>query len=360
MPLGGATDADESKPKHLTAAQKLEVYANERGLVIEAGSAQSGNSNTSATPIVLVAGGSFVSALGSADITEIEWISTGFDKSDGGNIDVRVRFNEAVVITGTPQFLITNATAAGRNLTCDYLSGSGTNEIIFRETIAANNAATNASDVLGVVANPVSLNSGTITDLDLTTVGSVTFSAATGGFSSFPTSVLTQPANSPHTTAAVLGAVTAKISSVAIHTAGSGHAVGDVLTIANSFGTGTNATFTVASVTDGAVTGLTITNAGAYTAIGTNTTTGCTNIATQSTDGSGSGTKFTVTLEAVSQVVTTAGAGYTMPPSITVSAVASHIGVGAQDAAATMLGRASTITSLVAIGTAAGTLTVAA
>ena len=38
MPLWGATDADESKPKHLTTAQKKEVYANARGWVVEAGS----------------------------------------------------------------------------------------------------------------------------------------------------------------------------------------------------------------------------------------------------------------------------------------------------------------------------------
>ena len=361
MSLWGATDAEESKPKHLSTAEKKEVFASEKGWVIEAGSTQSGNSNTGATPIVLVAGGSFSTLLGSADITEIEWISTGFDKSAGGNIDIRVRFNESVVITGTPQFLFTNHTASARNLTADYLSGSGTNELIFRETIAANNAATNASDVLKVVANPMSLNSGTVTDGDKTTLGSVTFSAATGGFSSFPTSVLSQPTNTTHTTTAAIGAVTAKVHSVAIHTAGSGHSVNDVLTIANAFGTGTNATFKVTAVNSGAATALVIVNAGAYTALGTNTTTGCTNIATQSTTGSGSGTKFTVTMAATSQVLTTAGVGYKEGQlKVTVSAVASHIGAGAQDASATLVGRAATITSLAAIGTSAGTIAVVA
>ncbi|MDB4403014.1 hypothetical protein N9159_00075 [bacterium] len=360
MSLWGATDADESKPKHLTAAQKKEVYASTNGWVIEAGSAQSGNSNTGANPIILVAGGSFSRKFGAADITEIEFISTALDKSAGFTLSMRVRFNEPVAVTGTPQFLVTNNTAAGRNLTCDYSAGSGTNELTFVEPVAANNAATNASDVLKVAANPVSLNSGTITDLDFSTLGSVAFEAATGGFSSFPTCTLANSQNSTHTTTAALGAVTAKIQTVAIHTAGSGHAAGDVLTIANAFGTGTNATFTVASVTGGAVTGLTITNDGAYTAIGTNTTTGCTNIATQSTTGSGSGTKFTVTLAVESIVITTAGVGYTEKPAITVSAVASHIGVGAQNATPVMLGAASTITSAAGIGTAAGTLTVVA
>ena len=99
--------------------------------------------------------------------------------------------------------------------------------------------------------------------------------------------------------------VTAKVASVAV-AGGSGHAVGDVLTIANSFGTGTNATFTVASVNSGAVTGLTITNDGAYTALAS----GVTGIATQSTTGSGSSATFNVTLAVESVAVSGAGTGY--------------------------------------------------
>ena len=43
MPLWGATDSDESKPKNLTTAQKKQVFANASGWVLEAGSALSGN-----------------------------------------------------------------------------------------------------------------------------------------------------------------------------------------------------------------------------------------------------------------------------------------------------------------------------
>ena len=365
MALWGASDSDESKPKHLTTAQKKEVFASEKGWVIEAGSAQSGNSNTSAKPIVLVAGGSFAISLGKADITEVEFVNTvALDKSAGFTLNMRVRFNEPVVVTGTPQFLVTNNTASARNLTCDYLSGSGTNELIFTEPVAANNAATNASDVLKVVANPVSLNSGTILDTNPDGIGAFAFEAASGGFSSFPTVTLVNPVSSTHTTVAAVGAVTAKIQTVVIHTAGSGHAVNDVLTIANGYGTGTNATFKVTAISGGSSTGpasaLQIVNDGAYTAIATNTTTGNTNIATQSTTGSGSGTKFTVTLAVESCVVTTKGIGYTNNPSITISAVASHIGAGVQNGSCTMAGQPATITSSAAIGTGAGTLAVVA
>ena len=180
MPLWGATDTDESKPKNLTAAEKKEVFANASGWVREAGSALSGNDNASATPEVLVAIGGLAASLGAADITEIEFVTTAFDKSDGGNIDVLVRFNEPVDIGGTPQFLITNQTSSSRNITANYLSGTGTNEITFRKTIGANNAATNANDVLKVVANPVSLNGGTVKDAGTTDNATITSAVAIG------------------------------------------------------------------------------------------------------------------------------------------------------------------------------------
>ena len=187
MPLWGATDADESKPKHLTTAQKKEVYANASGWVVEAGSTQSGNGNTSATPEVLVAIGSLATSLGSADITEIDWITTAADKSDGFSLSVRVFFNEPVDVdtgSGVPYLGITNSNAgsgSGRgphNL--PYASGTGTNELVFTLAIAADNAATNADDVLSVGANAMNLNSGTIKDAGTSTNSTITSSSAIG------------------------------------------------------------------------------------------------------------------------------------------------------------------------------------
>ena len=180
MPLWGATDADESKPKWLTTAQKKEVFANTTGWVVEGGSTMTGNDNTSAAPEILCAIGGLAVSIGAADITEIEFVTTAFDKSDGGNIDMLVRFNEPVDVTGTPQFLVTNNTSSSRNITCNYLSGTGTNELTFRKVIGANNAATNANDVLKVVANPVSLNGGTIKDAGTNSASTITSSVAIG------------------------------------------------------------------------------------------------------------------------------------------------------------------------------------
>ena len=178
MPLWGATDSDESKPKHLTTAQKKEVFANASGWVVEAGSTQSGNGNTSADPEILVAIGGLASSIGAADITEIEFITTAFDKSDGGTLQVRVRFNEAVDVSGTPQLTVVNDTNS--NHTLSYASGTGTNELVFSLTIAAGNAATDAGDVLSIATNAMALNSGTVKAAGTSDNATITNSSAIG------------------------------------------------------------------------------------------------------------------------------------------------------------------------------------
>ena len=180
----GATDADESKPKYLTAAQKKEVYANEKGWVVEAGSTMTGNGRTTADPEVLVAMSSLQTNLGAADITEIEWITTAADKSAGFTLSARVRFNEEVDVTGTPQLSVTNGnqgSGSGRGPhVLSYASGTGSNELVFSLVIAAANAATNADDVLSFGANPLALNSGTIRDKGTSTNSTITSAAGIG------------------------------------------------------------------------------------------------------------------------------------------------------------------------------------
>ena len=164
MSLWGATDSDESKPKNLTTAEKKLVFANSSGWVLEAGSSLSGNDNTSATPEVLVAIGGLATSIGAADVTEVEWITTAADKSAGFTLSVRVRYNEAVTVTGSPTIAVTNGnegSGTGRGPhTLVYASGTGTNELIFNLAIAAANAATNADDVLSIGAQNVLKPSG--------------------------------------------------------------------------------------------------------------------------------------------------------------------------------------------------------
>ena len=175
MPLWGAAEGSESLPKFLTTAQQKDVYANQSGWVVEAGSAMTGNGNTSADPEVLVAigglaGASGTTGLGEATIQTANWNITTFDKSAGGTLSITVRYNEAVTVAvSNPTISVTNGnegSSSGRGphlLT--YASGSGTHELTFTLAIAAANAATNADDVLSIAAQSIVLaSSSTIVD----------------------------------------------------------------------------------------------------------------------------------------------------------------------------------------------------
>ena len=186
MGLWGATDADESKPKWMTTAQKKEVLATTAGWVVEAGSTMTGNDNTSSTPEVLVAAGGLTTSLGAATITGAEWITTTADKSDGFTLSIRVRYNEAVdVAVSNPTIAVTNGnqgSGSGRGPhTLTYASGTGSNELVFSLAIAAANAATNADDVLSLAAQNITLaSSSTIKDAGTATNSEVAISSAQG------------------------------------------------------------------------------------------------------------------------------------------------------------------------------------
>jgi len=187
MGLWGASDADESKPKNLTTAEKKEVFATTAGWVREAGNASSGNDNANADPEVLVAIGGLTTSLGAATIDSVDLNTTVADKSDGFTLSVTVRYNEAVDVDtsgGTPTIAVTNGNegaGSGRGPhTLSYASGTGTNELLFTLAIAAANAATNADDVLSVGAQNVALNSGTIKDAGTATNAELVITSAQG------------------------------------------------------------------------------------------------------------------------------------------------------------------------------------
>ena len=111
------------------------------------------------------------------DITAPTVLSLSFTSSAGSDdsyktgdvVSVTVVFSESVTITGSPRMLI-------QGLTSKYLiyaSGSTTNQIVFSYTISAGDTDT---DGLGVAANALSLNSGTIKDA-ATNVATLTHSA---------------------------------------------------------------------------------------------------------------------------------------------------------------------------------------
>ena len=186
MALWGITDADESKPKWLTDEQKKEVFANNSGWVVEGGSTMTGCDNTDAQPEILACIGNLTTGIGAADVTEVEWITTTADKSAGFTLSVRVRYNEAVTVTGSPTLAVTNGnqgSGSGRGPhTLVYASGTGTNELVFSLAIAAANAATNADDVLSIGAQSIQKPGGATIQDTLATVrdSAVAISGALG------------------------------------------------------------------------------------------------------------------------------------------------------------------------------------
>ena len=169
MPLWGAVEGTETLPKWLTTAQQKDVFANQSGWVVEAGSAMTGNGNTSADPEVLVAikglaGATGATGLGEATLQTVNFDTTAWSRAAGGTLSVTVRWNEAVnVAVSNPTLVVTNDSRSNHTLT--YASGTGTHELTFTRVYGANNSAIHADDVLSVAAQNITLaSSSTIKD----------------------------------------------------------------------------------------------------------------------------------------------------------------------------------------------------
>ena len=173
MALWGVSDSDESKPKYLSTADKKNCIAKPEGWVLKK---TVGSRNLE--EILVATGADLAVGIGQADITEIDFVSTAFDKSDGGTLSVKVFFNENVTVSGTPQLTVVNDQRA--NHTLSYASGTGTNELVFSLTIAAANAATSAGDVLSIGTNAMALNGGTVKDAGKSNNATITNVASIG------------------------------------------------------------------------------------------------------------------------------------------------------------------------------------
>jgi len=165
MSLWGATDSDESKPKHLTTAEKKTVFATTAGWVKESWNADMGNDNTSADPEVLVAIGGLTVSLGAATITSLDMVTTAWDASAGGTLQARVRWNEAVdvVVGGSSLKLNVNRTPDGGSAashTLVYASGTGTNELVFQLAIAGGSPVA-ADDSFAITEQNLAFGGGT-------------------------------------------------------------------------------------------------------------------------------------------------------------------------------------------------------
>jgi hypothetical protein len=173
MALWGAAEGSEALPKFLTTAQQKDVFANQSGWVVEAGSTMTGNGNTSASPEVLVAirglaGASGTTGLGEATIGTVNFDNTSWSRAAGGTLSVTVRWNESVVVAvSNPTLVVTNNNRTNHTLT--YASGTGTHELTFSLVIAADHNSLQAGDILSVAAQNITLaSSSTIKDVATT------------------------------------------------------------------------------------------------------------------------------------------------------------------------------------------------
>ena len=185
MGLWGASTSDESKPKNLTTAEKKNVFANSSGWVRQAGTADNGNDNTSATPEVLVAIGDLSTSLGAATIDAVNFqVGQTVSGAGGSVIKVEVHYNEQVTVaTASPLMVVSNdqtgsGGSASITLTMDGSLPFTGDTLTFSAT--ASNAAVNATDVLSIGAQNINKNGGTIKDTGTTTDSAVAISAAQG------------------------------------------------------------------------------------------------------------------------------------------------------------------------------------
>ena len=161
MSSWGATDADEAKPKWLTAAQKRDTYATSKGWIYK-------DPNTGLEEVIVAIGGlSSAAKLNIADVTSVVFATTSFGEAAGGNIDITVVYNEKITVTGTPTITVTNSQAGSgtdATFTAAYQSGSTTNKLTFRKTYAAGNGGVAEDDVLSIANQNIALAGGTLVD----------------------------------------------------------------------------------------------------------------------------------------------------------------------------------------------------
>jgi hypothetical protein len=112
-----------------------------------------------------------------ATITAISGVQPGGAYVPGNAIDLTVTFSTPVVVSsGTPPSIALNSQGSGSMGSDEaiYASGSGSNILTFHYAIASGNATA----MLGYAANPVSLNTSTITNLNDSAVTAVVNLAA--------------------------------------------------------------------------------------------------------------------------------------------------------------------------------------
>ena len=170
-----------------SAAQKLNVTATSSGWVRvqDADSYKySGNDNPDTTPEVLVAIRNLAARLTPlVSGFTVAASPTAMSVAAGYTLQVTVHFSQAVKVTGTPQVTMVNGQEGGGSAATkvlSYASGTTTEELLFTLAIAGGGTTIKAGDIMGVLANCTSLNSGTIKAVSDSENATITNTAALG------------------------------------------------------------------------------------------------------------------------------------------------------------------------------------
>ena len=159
MALWGKTTNSESRPKFLpvdsnasgSMGARENCIAQPGGWALSAGTASSGNDNKGAQPEILVCiRGLGTTTLQGANVMSIDWTDGAY--ADAANFDITVTFDEKVTVTSAA--LSANQTVTNKayillsrvgatdmvqdsTIAAQYLSGSGTNQLVFRGKLQA-------------------------------------------------------------------------------------------------------------------------------------------------------------------------------------------------------------------------------
>ena len=159
MALWGKTTNSESRPKFLpvdsnasgSMGARENCIAQPGGWALSAGLASSGNDNKGAQPEILVCiRGLGTSTLQGANVMSIDW--TDGEYADAANFDITVTFDEKVTVTSAAlsadqtvtnkAYILLSRVGAtdmvqDSTIAAQYLSGSGTNQLVFRGKLQA-------------------------------------------------------------------------------------------------------------------------------------------------------------------------------------------------------------------------------
>ena len=162
MPLWGTTTAAGDKPKFLpvdknaagSTGSREHAIAVAGGWGLTPGIGASGNDNKDAMPEVLVCIKNLATFMGAGSVIGIDW--TDATVTDTGTFDITVTFDEAVDVTSatrTADQVVTNKAyillsrigktdmVEDTTMACQYYSGSGSNQLVFRGLAQTGDAA---------------------------------------------------------------------------------------------------------------------------------------------------------------------------------------------------------------------------